>query len=219
MVRRTSAMGAAATMFAVLAAVGCSGGSSGGGASSTASHASKSVASGGPVASRSSTVSKSPTSKSSLTTATPKPSGTAAGAPGVPEPARQHTEAGAEAFVAHYLRVMNKAAETPTPKPLAPVSQPGCKTCKEWAEVFTTLIKDRTHYDGPVFEQPTIKRTLKIDANTYHLFFNLRQSAANIRHAEGGDITEHGERSSMKVVFELTWTKQGWRTVEVQKDV
>lgn len=216
--RTTRAMGAAATMFAVLAAAGCSGGSSGGGASSTASQTSKGIASGEPAPPQTSTPTSPHTSKSPTTSPTPKSSGTAAGAPGVPEPARQHTKSGAKAFVAHYLSVMNKAAERPTSKPLAPLSKQGCQTCAEWAEVFTTLIKDGTHYDQPVFEQPAITRVLEVDRKSYHLFFTLRQSAANIRRTEGGAITDHGKKSSMNVVFELTWTSQGWRTLEVQKN-
>lgn len=215
--RTTRAMGAAATLFAVVAAAGCSGGSSGGGTSSTASHTAKGIASGESMPPQTSTTS-SPSSSASSTSATPTSSGTAAGAPGVPERARQHTKAGAQAFVVHYLNVMNKAAEKPTAKPLAPISEPNCKTCAEWAEVFTTLIKDGTHYDAPVFGIPPKMRPLKIDDSTYHLFFTLKQSAANIRKVQSKAITVRGKTSSMNVVFELNWTNEGWRTGEVQKN-
>lgn len=211
--RNSPAIGATATLLAVLAAAGCSGGSSD---SPSSTQSTPGTASSTPAPSSATSSAAPSTSPSSPPM--PSGSGTAAGAPGVPEAARQHTKAGATAFVAHYLEVMNRAAQKPRSDPLVALSKASCKTCKEWAEVFTTLIKDGTHYDAPVFEAPSKVRTLEIDANSYHLFFDLRQSAANIRRTQGGEITDRGKRSSMKVVFELNWTEQGWRTSEVQKN-
>ncbi|WP_148043413.1 hypothetical protein [Flexivirga caeni] len=56
-------------------------------------------------------------------------SGTAAGAAGVPEPARQHTKAGATAFAEYYIEVVNRTATDPKVGLLEPLALETCKTC------------------------------------------------------------------------------------------
>lgn len=207
--RRTRVVVAAGAVFGALVLTGCGGGS--GSDASTSAHG---IASGEPTAAKTSASS----APSSSSTTTPSSSGTAAGAPGVPQAARQHTKAGAQAFVTYYLTTMNQAAQHPVPEPIKEISRPGCKTCAEWSEVFSTLVKDSTHYDGVVFGIPTNVRVTEISPESCHLFFNLHQNAANIRSQKTGAITSPGKETRMNVVFELKWTSAGWRTAEVQKN-
>lgn len=211
--RRTSAMGAAATMFAVLAAVGCSGGSSGGGASSTASHASKSVASGGPVASRSSTVSKSPTSKSSLTTATPKPSGTAAGAPGVPEPARQHTKAGAKAFAAFYFDRLNAMYRAPEAGSLKTLESSDCKICADTDAELYEMRTARQKYDRDQIKYAI--STGSLIPGGANVYLTIRQQPAKLL-ASDGTVVSTTPTPVVKSIAVLSWLNgRGWRVQDV----
>ncbi|WP_446666657.1 DUF6318 family protein [Flexivirga sp. B27] len=156
-------------------------------------------------------------SASSSAKPTSSSKGTAAGAPGVPEAARQHTNAGSVAFVRHYVATINEAGLHPRRDPLKNVSESGCKTCAEWTEALNILVKNNEHYDGSLFEKPKAVKVVQITPKEYHLFFGMKQTNANVR-SKSGKITFPGDPYVNKVVFELDWTSNGWRTSEVQQD-
>lgn len=215
--RRTRAMGAAATMFAILAAAGCGGGSSGGGASSTASHSPKGIASGEPAPPQSSTASSSPASKSPTTKPTPKPSGTAAGAPGVPGSARQHTEDGAKAFAAYFYSRINLLYRKPGKDSIRGLYQESCKPCHDFEQDAAGMRKNKQHFVDDQLKYSVLDATPVLGTG-YHVIFRLTQNSARLVDA-GGKVVGKTPASTSKSVVLAQWNDgKGWIVQDLQSE-
>lgn len=82
---------------------------------------------------------------------TPPDTGSASPTPGsavasVPVAARQHSEAGAEAFVRFYIEQLNVAWTTPRAGLLRALSDPGCKSCAAFEATASRLAAAGQHY-------------------------------------------------------------------------
>lgn len=207
--RSTRAMGATATLLAVLAAAGCGGGSSGGGASSTASHSPKGIASGEPAPPQTTTATSPHTSKSPTTKPTPTSSGTAAGAPGVPEPARQHTKAGAKAFASHYIDLINSTGVKPKTGLLEPLGLASCKSCDNYEGTVQYFVQHKQKYNGDEYSIKKIAVVGDSEAGTF-VRVTVSQPKVSVVDEKGSAIQSYPYLNSRSMVFELSWTP-GWR--------
>ncbi|WP_425270167.1 DUF6318 family protein [Flexivirga meconopsidis] len=210
--RVTTTRGAVAALAVggMLAVAGCSGGSSGGG---TASPTSYSV----PASSESSSSSGGSSSSAVVSESSAGPSsGTAAGAPGVPEPARQHTEAGARAFVEYYFQLVDDAYQRPTVKTLKSLSAPGCSLCNYYIKDIGSMAESARHYTSSQFSL-IIRRTLKVDSNEIHVFLTMNGNKADMVDASGS-ILESSPSKSVKLVSRISWTPLGWTQIGVDNE-
>jgi hypothetical protein len=66
----------------------------------------------------------------------------------IPEAARAHTEAGAEAFVRFYMEQVNAAWTGPSAGVLPRLSDPGCLACKGFEETAAELMAKGRRYQG-----------------------------------------------------------------------
>lgn len=213
--RSTHAMGAAATMLAVLAAAGCSGASSGGGASSTASPPTKGIASGEPTPPQTSTASSSPASKSP--TATPTSKSTAAGAPGVPEPARQHTKAGAKAFATYYFDLVNVLYRDPKSGNLKGLEADGCKICKSTDAEMRRMAASGQKYDRDQIKYAISRQVLTPDDGA-NVFLTMKQQPAKLLAADG-TVVSTTPTPFVKSIAVLSWQNgNGWRVQDVANE-
>ncbi|MGB3827777.1 MAG: DUF6318 family protein, partial [Ornithinimicrobium sp.] len=91
------------------------------------------------------------------TTAAPAPddagqSAMVDGPPELPDAATEQTEAGAEAFVQHYIDVLNYASQNPDSIDLATLNTADCSSCFLFTELLDTLRTQQLRTTGPVFE-------------------------------------------------------------------
>lgn len=209
--RNSRAMAATATLLAVLAAAGCSGGSSGGGSSSTASHRTNPGTSSGEPAPPQTSTSSSATATSPSSSATPSSSGTAAGAPGVPDAARQHTEAGAVAFARHYWDTVNKTAVEPKVDVLEKLATDSCKTCRNFAETVRSNVQDGQKFSGP--EGKILESEWRANA----VWMKIEPMDVDLIDADTGAVVKHYPKDPVYIwVIDLRWTAAGWRVNSMQ---
>ena len=64
----------------------------------------------------------------------------------IPEAARAHTEAGAEAFVRFFMEQANAAWVQPNASLLPPLSDAGCLSCKDIQATALSLVNNGEHY-------------------------------------------------------------------------
>lgn len=215
----TRAIGAAATLLAVLAASGCGGGSSSGASSpspkkasaSASSHTTeKGIASGEPAP---------PTgTKSASAKPTPSSSGTAAGAPGVPEAARQHTKAGAKAFARYYMGLLNETGLHPKVGILEPLALSTCKSCKNHQNSVRELVAEKQHFTKRQMSVKSVAIAGDTQAAT-NVEVHGYEPKVDIVGADGGFVKSYPEVRDQGLIFELYWTRQGWRIATVKNVV
>ncbi|MFK5633297.1 MULTISPECIES: DUF6318 family protein [unclassified Ornithinimicrobium] len=89
------------------------------------------------------------TSEAAATTAEPTE---AAGPPKMPEEAKEQTEAGAEAFVLHYIDLINYTGMHPEVGLLEQNSTNNCGTCLQFSESVAKAEAEDTRQTGPIAE-------------------------------------------------------------------
>lgn len=214
--RSTRAIGVTATLLAVLAGAGCSGGASHGGASATSSHPSNSTATK-PPASQTSTVSMSPTSTALATKSPPSSNDTAAGAPGVPEAARQHTDAGAKAFVDYFFERSNELFRDPRKGNTEALALASCRPCSDNSVGLKAMAAKKRHYDRDQV-QYRITRVLNVGPNSTNVFADLKQNPARLIDASG-NVISITPTPRVKAVALLSWLpEKGWRVRDLSHE-
>lgn len=93
----------------------------------------------------------------------------------MPAAARQHTKAGAEAFVGYYVAALNEAGMRPSKTALPQISAKTCATCTEWIGVGKKLQAAGEHYQKPVYASPKFTDVISYDSNNTHLQSRLTQ--------------------------------------------
>jgi len=160
-----------------------------------------------------------PRSATPTTTASASPTSnsTAAGAPGVPEAARQHTKAGAIAFANYYTDKVNALGLKPKKGVLEPLSQKGCKTCRNFISTVAENVAKRHHFDGP---QMIRVRTYSpyVDAAKPAVWVVMKSPEVHIVDSSGRVVRTFPRYQTAALVFHLRWTEAGWRTAEAKGD-
>src|SRR5699024_2511246 len=85
------------------------------------------------------------------TSAAPEESAAAPdGPPEMPEVAREDSEAGAAAFAAYYLEVLNYSTMAPESGLLSPLSDDSCKACASFEDMIDEYARQGHRTEGPV---------------------------------------------------------------------
>lgn len=141
------------------------------------------------------------------TSATPTPTGSAA--PTLPPEAKEDTEAGAKAFVEHWIATLNYAAATGETDALRALATPGCKPCDDIADV----IDDVYGGDGSIRSDGWVLRRVEdLDRRsrsdlTLQTVVDL--SPQEIRRGDGTTERTPGA-SAAPLVFELLLRSGAW---------
>lgn len=216
--RSSRAVGATATLLAVLAASGCGGGSSDGASSSGSTHSKPGIASGEPAPPQT-TKSTSPSSTATSPTTKPKPTAkdTAAGAPGVPEPARQHTKSGAQAFAEYFYGRISQLYRSPKEGTVENISLPSCGFCADTTKNLKKMSANGEHFDRDQATLRTTKISLLYDGSA-NVFITLHQLPAK-RLDSNGNVIDVTPTPTAKSVTTIQWIdKKGWRVANVRHE-
>ncbi|MFV0463147.1 MAG: DUF6318 family protein [Nostocoides sp.] len=156
------------------------------------------------------TVSRSAASASTPTSTTP-PSPT----PGqVPAAARQHTNAGAEAFVRYYLDELSRAWMTPQTGLLPPLSLSTCKSCRANEEAAAEFVADREHVDRAVFAAKSVRYREQGDGQTAVVAAGTQTGLQTLD--TSGRVVTSRTAKPLTLVFHLEWAGEGWKVEEVK---
>lgn len=144
---------------------------------------------------------------------TASPTTEAGGPPELPAEAKEQTEAGAEAFVAHYFDLLNYGTMTPDADALVNTGTPQCQTCLAFQDSLDTLVENGWRSDGPSVD------LLSASATQTDTEFSVTSTIAQINPAvltSGGEVeTTADQPSDVSFTFRLAWTEAGWRVQEV----
>ena len=155
------------------------------------------------------------TSSGALTTS---PSGTSSTATGswtalpypsdVPEAARPHTDAGAEAFVRHWVDVQSSAWTRPEAGLLPLLCLPTSKSCANTEATAAELVANRRHYSGtPVSITSAVIFGPREGALSV-LVLSVQEERSIID--DKGNVVEKVPRSSGTLDFRLVWQGERW---------
>ncbi len=142
---------------------------------------------------------------------------TAAGAPGVPEPARRHSKNGAIAFSEYYTHQVNKLGVSPKKGVLDKLSLGHCKTCQNAIETIDQNVRKNTRFDG---KQAIIVRSYSpyLHKKKPSVWVVTKSPEVHIVNKDGITVQTIKKRSAVGMVFRLKWTADGWRVSEVEVD-
>ena len=101
-------------------------------------------------------------SASPVPDAAPEPTPSAQSAPVLSEEAKQHTAAGAMAFVGHYFAVVDYAYATGDTAPLAAISHPDCLSCAGIKQIIDEAVSTSASFErGPIHVSETSAAEIK----------------------------------------------------------
>lgn len=146
------------------------------------------------------------TSSSTSTTASSTSSSTTTYVPvkpTLPAAAKEHTDAGAVAFVKYYLDVVNYAWTKPDPDMIEPISLKKCSSCGNYATVAEKLASAREHYVGPVLESKKLLHVVTVGQET-NVVGDVRLFASEIED-KNGRRRQAQQAELLRLGFELAW--------------
>ena len=140
----------------------------------------------------------------------PSPSATP---PVMPAAAKEKTKAGAEAFVRHYVALLNHAQATGEVDPMRAVESPSCKSCRSVQDDLTKLYGSGGHIEGGAW---TLSQVIGVDPTpnggrnvalvvTFGPQEVVRPEPAPAQHLKGG---------SLPLTMQLSTDPAGWRVAE-----
>lgn len=135
-----------------------------------------------------------------------------AGPPEMPDEAKEQTEEGAEAFVEHYLDMLNYTGQHPQTGHLEPLGAEGCKSCRNYEDNVETLVEQGQRNDGPAL---TISGTNGIGSSaTTIVLADIEQLDYDVLDTSGDKVRSYESRSGqLKFTLEPA---EPWLVAEVQ---
>lgn len=155
-----------------------------------------------------------PATESPSESATESPTSEAGGLPTMPEEAKEHTEAGAEAFVRHYIAAFNAVGLAPDSAPLEELSSNDCQTCANFADSIDWLADNNYRANGPSLafrsaQAVGLGETVRVSATVDQLGGEIIDSS--------GDVIESTDaQGELIMVFTLSRVNDNsWRVDEI----
>lgn len=155
------------------------------------------------------TSSTEPATESPSESTTESPTSEAGGLPTMPEEAKEDTEAGAEAFVRHYIDLINYTGMHPEAGILEPLAEGSCEACNNLAATVE-YSKDNGHYLlDPLWIPHDFSTTVFSTDRTALVRVEVEQPSQDVLDGDGSKVDEV-ESDRFTLVNELIFT-DGWR--------
>ena len=152
---------------------------------------------------------------SSGTDPTASPTGTAMPLPtDLPAAAREHSAAGAEAFVRFFYRQMNRAWTQPAAGLIPPLCLSSSKSCAAIERTAQQLVRDQHRYVG---EPLTIFLVVPLGAgspSSIAVDVQGRQERRDVVNAQGTVVLTDQQKPAHSEV-QLVWLSDGWRVATI----
>lgn len=138
----------------------------------------------------------------------------AGGPPEMPALAQEDSEAGAIAFVEHYLNTFNYSTMTPEAGLLGNLTAEDCETCATFDDIVNEYVSNKEHTAGPIltFDNPTGSFT----GDHAVVFVDAVQSIPARLDATGDVVKEEGSPQAFNMSVRLQTSETGWRIHEIQ---
>ena len=134
---------------------------------------------------------------------------------GLPEAAKAHTAKGAEAFVKHFVGVLNEAWTKPDPQLFDGVCRLEIsKSCAAFKRTATELKQKGHRYDGDPASVSGIRALSMVD-HQQRVDFQGHQERRNVVDASGA-VVMTDPREPSHLMFFLDWGDTGWVVSDVK---
>jgi hypothetical protein len=160
----------------------------------------------------------SPSSPPADTSSAPSSSASTAphdGPPKLPAVARQHTNAGAKAFVRYYIDVLNYAWVEGRPRALANFAADGCDLCAEFVDALARRTRRGGDQTGGTFTIDSLGVAAADSENTYLLIAQLAVSRGQSRASATSPPTQI-RHDSHTLQFRIGWRHTGWALEDLE---
>ena len=147
----------------------------------------------------------SPTPTVASTTPTPTP---AAGPPALPQAARQHTKAGAKAFVVYYVELITYAETTLDTEPVQDLSMPTCSGCIGGIRKLRKIARQGGHITGAGLSTSNLRSEAIDDHGVVTLAFDLTNTTE--RTTTPGKPTVLHPAGKHPMIMTLVARPDGW---------
>lgn len=137
----------------------------------------------------------------------------AEGPPEMPAEAMEQTEAGAEAFVGHYLALLNYTGEQPRSGLLEGLGTEECGTCGQFEAAVVDLEENDQTYDGPLAAVVALAGVHM--GETAVVTATVDQLGVSVVDADGTSERSFDSASGVQMEFQLVWADQGWRNNKI----
>lgn len=142
-------------------------------------------------------------------TAKPSPTVTA---PSMPAAAQENTVAGAVAFVEHYIDVFNYASNTGDVKELQKLSDPACKGCTSYIDLYKTTYADGGYFRDSDWQLDAV--TAEIQGDEMVVFAHLSAPKGEYKKSnKSAEQTGDGENTNLTLV--PAPTSSGWVLTQI----
>lgn len=151
-----------------------------------------------------------PTTPVETSTSTPETSEPTAAAPDMPAEASEPTAAGAEAFVRHWIDLINLAYASGDTSPVTEISGPTCKVCSTTVERIDSVYSQGGRIEGAQMSLDRVASPAP-DAS------NLVSVSAALAQAPGEAIASDGARTAIdgspqrSVAFVMVFENAAWQ--------
>jgi hypothetical protein len=169
-------------------------------------------------------VSSSPAAASSPTTTTRAPATSSASPtttaapktdPNIPAAARAHTPDGAAAFVKYFYSRLNVAWGQPRAGPLAPLSLPGCKTCRTLEDTARDMVAKRRQMRGDTARIDSADAGLTESNGDQVVIVTGSQLKTSVVDSNG-KIVQDLPADRIRDLATTRWVASGWRVSEIK---
>jgi hypothetical protein len=132
----------------------------------------------------------------------------------IPEAARAHTKAGAEAFVKFYMDQANRAWVEPNATLLPALSDSGCLSCKSIQQTAAALVRDGQHY---VSDPVTVTRVAAFGrAPKGQQYVRLLMIQHKVEVVDStGKVVSTDPRESLARTAGVIWEGTSWRMYDI----
>lgn len=161
-----------------------------------------------------------PSPSPSVTASSASPSASAPASPSpsasgdLPAAAREKTEKGAEAFVAHFFAQVNAAWMTAEPSHIRGNSEPECKSCAALAETATELQGQGRRYAAEPIDVRGITATSGAPQGQQFVQADLVQNEVDILDAKGS-VVGTDKKADFQRTVALIWVGDRWLVYDV----
>lgn len=135
----------------------------------------------------------------------------AEGPPEMPAEAMEQTQAGAEAFVEHYVALINYTGSSPEIGLLEPLGGPSCESCRNHEASVEYAVENGDYLDKDTWSLGAVESSFSEDAARIQV--DLSQSAQPYLR-DGEPIDRALESAQETLIFRLDWDGS-WRIQEI----
>ena len=154
-----------------------------------------------------------PTAGTMTTASSPATSSTPAIDPNIPNAARAHTPAGAEAFARYYVEQINAVGKKPASGIIASLSSPRCKSCRNYEASMADMAAKSQHYSSSIFQVDGSDLGAATGRDSVGVYVSVHQKPVKVINPDG-TVARQVNAAQAQLLYDIAWTDGRWQVKE-----